>query len=454
MPGVSAGALVTEIDPEKYYDVAWVLILHSNKMVMDLQALDGQLNVLQSAGSYWPGGTSWGESFDQSASDIFELGSLGAIAATELGYQVHQAGLNHAHSENANSPAGPAVPTPSPPHGTSLTESMHPKELSVGGSRDHPDHWDLVSDLVTRQWADSSPDRITAAGKLFTDFGNTKIDDAKTLAAFATATWTAEEQKETEVSGVLDEINNVTDAMCNAGQAATWFGLACNDVGTIAKSDRDAAAYALKMCWISVKVLESTKYASKFDPFSPLEDWGIDKLIARYKSNCAKTVDSLMSEIDKHIMDDVSSNTGIYDTANTYSQKLSSILDRTPRQTNPIRNRPLNDDNTVAGDEGERRAGLDPNKPKERVEVNGRTIEPDYIDRDNRQVIEVKNANDLDPRSIEQIKLEEQYAEQQGYSMVLVTDHRTQINDSYINTLIQEGHIELVRKELDDNNDL
>jgi hypothetical protein len=155
---------VTEIDPEKYYDVAWALILHSNKMEIDLRALDGQLDVRQSAGSYWPGGTSWGESYDQSASDIFELGSQAAIAATELGYLIHQAGLNHAHSENANNPSGPAVATPAPPHGTSLTESAHPKELSVGGSRDHPDHWELVSDLVTRQWADSAPDRITAAG--------------------------------------------------------------------------------------------------------------------------------------------------------------------------------------------------------------------------------------------------------------------------------------------------
>jgi hypothetical protein len=253
---------------------------------------------------------------------------------------------------------------------------------------------------------------------------------------------------------MLDEIDNVCQTMSYAGQAATWLGLACDDVGAIAKSDRDAAGYALKMCWISVKVLESTKIASRFDPLGGLEDRGVDKVIEQYKKNCAKTVDSLMSEIDTHIVQDVSSNTGIYDTATTYSQPLSSILNRTPRQTNPIRNRKLNDDNADAGDDGERRAGLDPTRPKERVVVNGLTIEPDYIDHDNRQVIEVKNANELDPRSIQQIKLEEQYAEQQGYSMVLVTDHRTQINDSYINTLINEGHIELVRKELDDNNDL
>lgn len=49
---------------------------------------------------------------------------------------------------------------------------------------------------------------------------------------------------------------------------------------------------------------------------------------------------------------------------------------------------------------------------------------------------------------------EAEYARQQGYTMTLVVDHRTQINDPQIQQMIDSGQIQLVRKELDDNNDL
>jgi len=149
------------------------------------------------------------------------------------------------------------------------------------------------------------------------------------------------------------------------------------------------------------------------------------------------------------------SNTGIYGLATTSTQLLSSILDRTPRQTNPIRNRDRRQ-NQIAGDEGERRAGIPQGVPKQRVVVrlDGKPVAvlPDLIDDNNHNVVEVKNTNEIRPYN-EQIRAEAEYAKERGYTMTLVVDHRTQINDPQIQQMIDSGKIQLVRKELDDNDD-
>lgn len=170
----------------------------------------------------------------------------------------------------------------------------------------------------------------------------------------------------------------------------------------------------------------------------------------------AQAMDSLMEGISGAVDMAAKSNTAIYTLATTSAEPLSSILDRTPRQTNPVRNRDETQ-NKQAGDEGERRAGIPEGAPKQEVEVklDGKPVAvvPDLIDTENQNVVEVKNTNEIRPYT-QQIRAEAEYAQQQGYTMTLVVDHRTQINDPQIQQMIDSGQIQLVRKELDDNNDL
>lgn len=233
---------MAQVTPEQFYQVATKLCEASTTIEAKLRELDGGLDVGQSAGTYATGGPAWATSLDQSASDVFELGSTTSMAARELGYQVHQAGLNWAHAEDES--GGEDQPTPPPPQGSTLSTDRHPSSHAVGG--------------------------------------------------------------------------------------------------------------------------------------------------------------------------------------------------------------------TKAGDEGERRAGIPEGTPKQAVTVtvDGRpvTVVPDLIDVQNENVVEVENTNEIRPYS-EQIRAEAEFAKQQGYTMTLIVDHRTQINDPQVQQMIDSGQMELVRKELDDNND-
>ncbi|WP_349239517.1 putative toxin [Nocardia sp. CC201C] len=87
-----------------------------------------------------------------------------------------------------------------------------------------------------------------------------------------------------------------------------------------------------------------------------------------------------------------------------------------------------------------------------RIDLCSETSVPRVVDDVNRQVMEVKNTNDI-ARYSDQIVIQEQWARERGYTPTLVVDHRTQIDDPVIADKIRTGQIQLLRKELDDNND-
>src|SRR5690606_19974883 len=122
---------MTQITPEDYYAVAAKLCELSKTLETALKDLDNKLDVSQSAGTYDSGGPVWATSFDQSASDVFEMASTTSMAARELGYLVHQAGLNHADVENESSGGPGTQPTPPHPQGSSLATNLHPTQHAV-----------------------------------------------------------------------------------------------------------------------------------------------------------------------------------------------------------------------------------------------------------------------------------------------------------------------------------
>ena len=126
---------MTVVDADKYFEVAKKLLYVSIGLEQDLRGLDKNLDVSRSAGEYHYGGPKWGESFDQSASDTFEAGSTAAMAARELGYQIHQAGKNLVDAENASHPGTPD-PVPDHPIGTNLTTNLHrPRSRSAARAK-------------------------------------------------------------------------------------------------------------------------------------------------------------------------------------------------------------------------------------------------------------------------------------------------------------------------------
>lgn len=442
---------MTELDPESFYNAARQLIGSSRDVERDLRALITKLTVNNSAGSYYPGGTRWGQNFDQAGVDIFEVASTSAMAARELGYQVHQAGLNHANAENNNDPKA-NQPTPAPEQGTSLTINLHPAQYAAGGQHDPPPHWDLLRGLVTKPWADSDPGRISKAGTDFGDWGRRTRRTADTMRNFAVLKWSDEEKQDVEVVGIIGEINNVHRVLWDSGELATYLETACASVGKISKDNREMIAFSLVLLRIILLSYEADKAVLRRVPFSGPLKRAIERLEDKTKREYATRIDGLLGEINTYVDQAIVNCQAIYPAANGDVQFLSSILDRTPRNAKPIRNRDK-DDNQDAGDEGEKRAGIPTPAGTEGKKVGNETIFPDYIDTDNKQVIEVKNSNDLSARSINQIKLETAYAQREGYTMILVTDHRTKINDPEIQHMIDTGQIQLVRKELDDNDD-
>ncbi|WP_416566163.1 putative toxin [Nocardia testacea] len=434
------------IDPEAYFKAAARLVLASNTIDAALRELDGKLDVTGSAGKH-EAGVLWSTSYDQSASDVFELASLCAMAARELGYQVHHFGLLHAESEAANDPAaGPYTPPP-PPQGTSMTTAMHPTEISAGGDDGTPDHWEYIADRVKKRWPDPDYTRTAEAGKYFEAFGTAA--DTNSYALFNEVKTHLYEQTEPEVDTILQDLQYLATAYRDTGFVAKALKPACDEV--TAKTDLEcqqarAVLNSLHATMVALDIAEVGAHTNP-PPAGQLNQRAIDLQREAALNRAVSDFETLMTELEGYVRTAIDSNKGIYTTATTSSALLRPILGRTPRKTDPIHNRDHND-NREAGDRGEERAGIPPG-PKEDIVVNGRERTPDLIDHNNEQVTEVKNKNKIDGDDTQQITDYLDYANSQGYSVVLVTDHRTQLTPE-VQKLVDEGRITLVRKELDD----
>jgi len=173
------------------------------------------------------------------------------------------------------------------------------------------------------------------------------------------------------------------------------------------------------------------------------------------RTQYAQAISDRLGNIEEKVKEAVGSNTGIYGMVSADLAYLSSILGRTPRDTRYI-SRPRSE-NKAAGDDGEIRAGIDPTQSKRQITIidsNGdkQTSFPDRVDDTNMQVTEVKNVNNLtdDPKVLQQIKTQAQWAQENGYTHTLIVDHRTRVTDPDIQRMIDNGQIELIRMELDD----
>ncbi|MBF6093980.1 putative toxin [Nocardia cyriacigeorgica] len=434
------------IDPEAYFAAAARLVEASNTIDHALRTLDDVLDVTGSAGVH-EAGVRWSTSYDQSASDVFELASFCSMAARELGYQVHQFGLNHAETESANDPAAPPFTPPPQPQGTTMTRAMHPTTYSAGGTGDRPAHWDYIEGRVKKKWPDADFTRIGAAGGHFHTFGEQANTDSHAM--FDEVKSKLADQTEEEIDTILQDLQWLAIAYRDTGDLAKALKTACDEVASKTDLERQQVQAILNSLDVAMKALLVAEAGTGANP-PPAKQVNRKIIESQREELLAQAVrdfETLMVELDGFVKTAIESNTGIYNNATASSMLLRPILGRTPRKTDPIRNRDGRA-NTDAGQRGEERAGVPPG-PKEEINVNGRDREPDYIDHDNEQVTEVKNKNTLDRDDTEQITDYLDYANSKGYSVILVTDHRTQLTPE-VQKLVDEGKITLIRKELDD----
>ncbi|MGM7644162.1 putative toxin [Nocardia sp. JW2] len=432
------------VDPAAYYVAATRLAQSSRELEAFLRILDVSLDVARSAGVH-EAGVRWSTSYDQSASDVFELGSLTALAAGELAKQVHQSGANYDTNESATDPNQSGADQTSAPSVTTIVDALHPKQISAGGTGDRPAHWDKIADQVTKKWPDCDFARIKTAGEKFQIFGEHAETDA--ISMFNDVKGHLYDQTEVEVEGILEEVALIATAYRDTGTIAKALRAACTEVGDKSDTERQQVQAILNSLVTSLAALDVAQAA----PGREGGDVGYTAAKNALIRQAATDFDTLMVELDTFVATAINSNTGIYTTATASSRLLTGIIERTPRNTDPIHNGDTRDSGAT-GQQGEDRAGI-PRGKKEEVVVNGRVRAPDHIDPQLGQVTEVKNKNKLDSRDTAQITDMVDYANSKGYSPILVTDHRTQLTPD-VQKLVDEGKITLIRKELDDNADL
>ncbi|MFC8530388.1 putative toxin [Nocardia sp. NPDC057227] len=434
------------IEPEAYYTAAARLVLASTTIDRALRDLDTALDVIRSAGHH-EAGVRWSTSYDQSASDVFELASFCAMAARELGYQVHAFGIIHAETEAATDPAqGPYTP-PANPQGTTITTALHPTKISAGGSGDRPAHWDYIAARVTKKWPDADFTRIAAAGELFQGFGTSA--DTDSYSVFDEVKAALYEQTEPEIDTVLDDLKFLATAYRDTGMLASALRAACAEVATKTDIERQQVQAILNALHTTMIALDVAEIGAKGNP-PPARQVSEQAIELEREKNLAmatKHFHELMTELEEFVAAAIESNTGVYTTATASSALLRPILGRIPRKTDPIHNGGGGKQNEETGERGEERAGIPPG-PHSTIPVSGPNT-PDYVDIPNEQITEVKNKNSLDRSDTAQITNYLTYADSVGYSVILVTDHRTQLTPD-VQQLVDQGRITLIRKELDD----
>lgn len=136
------------------------------------------------------------------------------------------------------------------------------------------------------------------------------------------------------------------------------------EVHRVADVDKSTGRTSLQILDAIVFSYELDKIAARRVPVvgRRLEQF-LDSLIENNKRQFARGMDALIEGINGTVNTAAASNKAIYATATTSTLPLSSILDRTPRQTNPVRNR-NEKENKEAGRRGEDRAGIPPHQKR------------------------------------------------------------------------------------------
>ncbi|GAA1084935.1 putative toxin [Tsukamurella strandjordii] len=440
---------VTDVDPQWYFDAAISVRAVSTKLVQGLTDLQNNLNVDNSAGNHTSAGHTWATKYDQAASDVFEAISLTAMAADNLGELIHAAGAERVHVQNTNSPGRSDVEVPALPEGGGLTMSMHPRLRSTGGLDDPPENWDIVEKNITKKWADCDITKIKAAGESWMS-SYRGIQDAQ-----LSLSWTPNDSPDApaEVAKINASVARIVAMLEKSTQWSIAIGHACNSVQATSDSTRQAITNFLA----GMKIMIASLGTGGGGPAGQANE-AIAK--SRAKLDAAEWVRVELEKLDASVDSTVQAkftfsstqpSTGAETVTSAVGKYLTPLLGRNARSAVPVQG----GNSRERGREGEIRAGENPDerapaifpncpvgKPKFRI--------PDGRNDDTKQITEVKNVNKLSSRDRKQVIDEANWASENGYTMTLITDHRTVLSQD-VNKLVSEGKITVLRMELDEN---
>ncbi|CAM3842311.1 putative toxin [Tsukamurella strandjordii] len=434
---------MTDVDPQWYFDTAAAMRKLGKDIATELTSLQGKLSgISNSAGNHTSAGHTWATAYDQAASDVFEAASLTAIAADNLGEMVHKAGTERLRVQNENSPGRQAVSAPALPAGSGLTISMHPTVRSTGGLHDLPEDWDIIEGRIEKKWADCDVGKIKSAGEAWTS----SVGNLNT-AIEAVPPMNTTPDPPPEVPKIDKAVNRVTKTLDEVRLWGQCIASSCDHTQSKSDLERKQIKAILLNARIIIAVLENL-------PGGPAAGAAADYAVEKFKDQAAKDVTTLLTELDGFVAQAADNLKLITNKGNVTSLiqfKLAPLLGRYARPDKPVAG---NGNNRQRGADGERRAGIPPGYKKRRVYPSaplgkGGYRYPDHINDDTRQITEVKNTNDTRD-SDNQIIDEANWAAENGYTMTLITDHRTTLSPE-VEKLQSEGKITVLRMELDEN---
>lgn len=412
--------MADDVDPELFYDAAASYKSQSDGAARALSTLTGALSTSNAAGTHGVG-PQWAGAYDSAADSTGVLASRLVNALHNIGNLLQQNGVNHDETEaastlNQRDADGDPVTPPGETEGTYLAAPTDVPS-AAGGDKPEPLGWSLVKGRVTDGWPNGSPAALRTAATAWETFGHTIVD-------VNASPGTEEVNLTTNV--VSDEMPAATARMTSSHDITASVSGAAGDLSRSAKDYADKLQFVqdgmtrvLALLWAMVAI------PKRWPPIlRRAADALIDHAIDTAVDHCNDLNRALRTTAEKTITDLGAAQSSL----SRSLTKADALLALTPRAVAPTPAERIRE-NQRKGAEAERRAGIDPNKPKTRIfpdpSNSNKYRIPDELDPQNRVLREVKNVQRLS--ATRQLRDMAKWAQENGYKMVIVVDQgRTQ----------------------------
>lgn len=410
---------MTDVDPQLFYDTANGYKVDSDVVAGALTTVTGALQTSDAAGTNGVG-PAFAAAFDHTADSVGQLTSKLVNSFHNVGNVLQQSGINHDTTEEASTlnqrdadgdPVTPAGQT----EGTFLPGITDIASVS-GGSKPEPLGWNLVGDEVTDGWPNGDPAKLSAASAAWETFGF-KVQEV----AFASPAeiYLVSHVESPEMPAATEKMNNTRNVAVTAATTGGDLSRAASEYAAALTQAQEFITSTLFWLWLMHQVPKSRNPAIRLSQEAALfaarqtAIWHCNNVNAALRTSAEAIIGDVgLKRVDSDL------TRGL--------DRVDKLLGLTPRQVAPTPSERIRD-NRRRGMEAERRAGIPEGVPKEQIDIPGtdRYRIPDNLDNTNQVLTEVKNVNTLS--ATQQIKDMALWAKENGYSMVIIVDNRTDV---------------------------
>jgi uncharacterized protein YukE len=411
---------VTDVDPDLFYDAAAAYKDNSDAAADSLATLTGT-GAANSAGSNGAGPT-WATAFDATADQAGQVAYRLVNSLHNIGNLLQQDGVNHDQTElattlNQRDADGDPVTPAGQSEGTFLTVASDIPSVA-GGSTPTPDHWDLVADRIRDGWPNGNPANLRSIADAWSAFGHGLVAVNETAGP---------DELSLLANTEADEIFAATERMNMSHVITVDLAAAAGDLSRAAKDYGDKLESAQSdMAFVCTSLHAMLVILSAWPP-------QLRKIARKLKDLYTDIAVMQINGLGDGLRTTVTSTIGGLTTANTSLAGAikdgDQLLALVPRKVAPTKAEVIRE-NQRKGAQGERRAGINTTE-KRRIDVinpkpgRPRFRIPDELDDRNHVLREVKNVNTLS--ATRQIRDMAEWAQQNGYKMVIVVDNRTSV---------------------------